>query len=145
MKIKIKNNQRKIPINQKEIIHLIKNVLRLKGISKAQCGIWFVGKRRIRSLNRKFRKINRPTDVLAFSMREGKGGHLHPEILGDLVICPEMAQKYAKIYKTTTSHEIYLYLIHGILHLLGYADTTFQKHSLMQREQAKILKKIIAQ
>jgi rRNA maturation RNase YbeY len=101
-----------------------------------------VGKQRIRALNKKFRKINRVTDILAFSMREGKDVRLHPEILGDVVICPEIAQKSARIYKTTKENEIYLYLVHGILHLLGYDDSSVMRRRAMEKEQTRILKRL---
>jgi len=142
IKIEIKNSQRKIAINKKLIRSLAKRILKIKGITEAQISILFAGKVRIRALNRTFRKLDRPTDVLAFSMREGKGPRLHPEILGDVVICPEIAQKCAKRYKTAAREEIHLYLIHGILHLLGYDDSNTKKRSLMEKEQTRIFEKI---
>ena len=142
MKIRIKDSQGKIAINKKRITHLARQILKIKAIKDAELSILFVGKRQIHTLNRNFRQIDKPTDVLAFSMREGKDSWLHPEILGDVVICPEIVQKSAKIYKTHLRQEIYLCLIHGILHLLGYNDTNLKKRSLMEKEQTRILQKI---
>ena len=86
-------------------------------------------------------------------MRERKVGDRHPtpvqrpkaypEILGDVVICPEFAQKFSKRYNNTPEQEIVVYLIHGILHLLGYADTKTEADTLMHKEQARLLKQII--
>lgn len=131
MKIRIKNNQRKITINKKDIARIAEKILKIKGFKNAELSILFTGKRNICTLNKKFRNINRPTDVLAFSMREGEDVDLHPELLGDVVICPEIAQS-----------EIYLCLVHGILHLLGFDDSTDKKHSIMKKEQNRILKRI---
>ncbi len=132
MEIGIKDSQRKITINKKDTTELAKQILRIKGKSSAELSILFAGKARIRALNKKFRKIDRPTDVLTFSQNvEEKGLCLHPEILGDVVICPEIAQG-----------EIYLCLVHGILHLLGYDDSNAKNRSLIKREQTRILKKI---
>lgn len=142
MKIRIKDCQRKITINKKRIDSRARQVFKIKGIEKGELSIFFVGRRRIRTLNRRFRRIDRPTDVLAFSMREGKGASLHPEVLGDVVICPQVAKRYAKIYKTTTEYEICLYLVHGILHLLGYSDTSLQSRSAIERQEKEILNKI---
>src|SRR5215510_7414024 len=50
----------------------------------------------IRDLNRLYRGRDRPTDVLAFSQREGEGGGLHPELLGDIVISLETAARQAR-------------------------------------------------
>jgi probable rRNA maturation factor len=140
LRVKIKNWQRKITINKKKIVYLAKKILEEKGIKEAELSILFVGKRRMCTYNRKFRKIDWPTDVLAFSMREGKMNRYHPEILGDVVICPEMAQDFARTYKTTTTTEIYLYLIHGILHLLGYNDLNTRERHKIEKEQNQILK-----
>ncbi|UCB57406.1 MAG: rRNA maturation RNase YbeY [Candidatus Omnitrophota bacterium] len=131
MKIRIKNNQRKITINKKDIARIAEKILKIKGFENAELSILFTGKRNICALNKKFRNINRPTDVLAFSMREGEDAGLHPELLGDVVICPEIAQG-----------EIYLCLVHGILHLLGFDDSTDKKHSIMKREQSRILRQV---
>lgn len=143
IRIRIKNSQRKITINRKKLAFLAKQVLKIKGLKGAELSILFVGSQRIRTLNKKFRKINQPTDVLAFSMREGKDACLHPEILGDLVICPEIAQKSARTYKTTKEREIYLYLVHGILHLLGYDDSTAMRRQAMEKEQTRLLSRVL--
>ena len=133
LKIRIKSTQRKITINKKATTYLAKQVLKIKGIRDAELSILFVGKRRIRRLNKRYRKIDRVTDVLAFSMREGTGANLHPQILGDVVICPEIAKE---------SKEIHLYLIHGILHLLGCSDSNKKDRLLMEKEQNRLLKKL---
>lgn len=133
IKARIKDSQRKIPINKEKVAYLAKQVLKIKGKREAELSILFAGRRRIRTLNKKFRRIDRPTDVLAFSQSaEGKDARLHPEILGDVVICPEIARG-----------EIYLCLVHGILHLLGYDDSNAKERSLLEKEQAQILKKIM--
>jgi probable rRNA maturation factor len=140
LRVKIRNCQRKITINKKKIAYLARQILKKKGVKEAELGILFVGKRRMCTYNRKFRKIDRPTDVLAFSMREGKMSRYHPEILGDVVICPEMAQDFARTYKTTITAEIYLYLTHGVLHLLGYNDLNARERHKIEKEQSQILK-----
>ncbi len=67
---------------------------------------------------------------------------VHPEILGDIVICPEFAQSSAKIYNTTFKRELALYVIHGILHLLGYDDISTEERRGMEKEQATLLEKV---
>ena len=132
IKIRIKDSQRKIPINKKKVAELANQVLKIKGKREAELSILFAGRQRIRTLNKKFRRIDRPTDVLAFSQKaEGKDAGLHPEILGDVVICPQIARG-----------EIYLCLVHGILHLLGYGDSNAKQRSLMEKEQARILRRL---
>jgi len=74
----------------------------------------------IRQLNRDYRGIDRPTDVLAFAMTEGEGAALHPELLGDVVISLPTATKQARRAGKTISSEVTMLLAHGLLHLLGY-------------------------
>lgn len=71
----------------------------------------------IQLLNRSFRKKNKPTDVLAFAMREGEGGELHPGMLGDVVISLDTARRQAK---RGLEAEVLFLWSHGLCHLLGY-------------------------
>jgi len=74
----------------------------------------------IQELNRDFRAKDRPTDVLAFAMREGEGGGLHPELLGDVVISVETARAAALLGGRPIAQEVIHLLAHGLLHLLGH-------------------------
>lgn len=71
----------------------------------------------IHALNRDYRGKDRPTDVLAFAMREGPGGQLNPEILGDIVISVDTAARQAR---RGLRHELLFLCAHGLCHLLGY-------------------------
>ncbi len=74
----------------------------------------------MRSLNRRYRGIDRTTDVLSFSFREGAFGDLRPEALGDIVISVPRADRQAREAGHPLNHEIEILLIHGLVHLLGY-------------------------
>lgn len=71
-------------------------------------------------LNLKYLARDHPTNVLAFPMREGKDKHLHPDLLGDVIISTETAEREAHHRGVTLGEEMALLLVHGILHLLGY-------------------------
>jgi probable rRNA maturation factor len=73
----------------------------------------FVSKAKMKELNLKYRKKNKPTDVLSFNMNEG-------DLLGDVVICSSVAKENAKKYGTSLKAEIARLAAHGLLHLLGY-------------------------
>ena len=75
---------------------------------------------RIRALNHGYRKQDRPTDVLAFSAREGVFGNLDSGLLGDVVVSTETAQRQAIEAGHRPDEEILRLLIHGVLHLLGH-------------------------
>lgn len=78
--------------------------------------MYFCGDRRIRSLNRRYRGKNRPTDVLAFP---GEG-----PLLGDIVISVSFAGRQAQRRGEPRSREVDRLLLHGYLHLLGYDHET---------------------
>jgi probable rRNA maturation factor len=75
---------------------------------------------RMQRLNARYRGIDRPTDVLAFAMREAPFAHLHPQVLGDVVISAETALRQARARQHSLAEELTHLLIHGTLHLLGY-------------------------
>jgi probable rRNA maturation factor len=91
--------------------------LRLHG---AHVTVLLVGERAIRALNRRWRGLDRPTDVLSFSQREGQGGDLHPEILGDVVVCVPVAKRQAEQAGHCLAAELDRLVVHGLLHLAGY-------------------------
>ncbi len=74
----------------------------------------------IEELNRTYRGIASPTNVLSFSMQEGECAHICPQLLGDIVISIDTAEAEAKKAGITTEERMSQLIIHGILHLLGY-------------------------
>lgn len=91
--------------------------------------IVFVGNDKIREINRKYRKINKTTDILSFSYSSGYNKKktegqpaLQREALlaGELFLCPEVIEKSAKENKVSFKKELTFVLSHGILHLLGF-------------------------
>jgi len=93
----------------------------------------------IHRLNKMYRGVDRPTDVLAFAMREGMDGDLNREILGDVVISLPRAEEQASIYGHSLEVEISLLVAHGVLHLLGYEHEQRNDLLVMQQKQRDIL------
>lgn len=135
MKIIVKNLQKKIPFNPKGIKKIALNVLSLEGIKKSgQICFCFVNDKRIKELNLRFLNRNFTTDVLSFDNSINKS-----EISADIVISTERAISNARVFKTTPIYELYLYIIHGILHLLGYDDKNARQRKMMQDRAICIL------
>lgn len=74
----------------------------------------------IHELNRRYRRKDKPTDVLAFAMREGTRAPGDEAVLGDVVISLDTAARQARRRRRTLQAEVQTLLIHGVLHLLGY-------------------------
>jgi len=78
----------------------------------------------IHALNRDYRKKDKPTDVLAFAMREGDYAELAGDMLGDVIISLDTAARQARDKKHPLERELTMLLAHGLLHLLGYDHAT---------------------
>ena len=74
----------------------------------------------IADLNEAYLGRSGPTNVLSFSMREGEGGGVVPDLLGDVVLSVETARREADSAGLKWTEVLDYYLIHGILHLVGY-------------------------
>ena len=90
------------------------------GCRDAELSIVFMDDARIQELNRQYLHRDHPTNVLAFSMKEGEFPTLQPHVLGDLIISVEPARRQSTQFGLTHEKMIFLLMAHGILHLLGY-------------------------
>ena len=97
----------------------------------------------ITTLNKQWMEEDRPTDVLAFPMDElmpGSGDEPAPEgYLGDIALCPQIAEQQAPNQGHSALDEIELLAVHGILHLLGYDHATAEEHETMFGLQNRLL------
>ena len=139
MKIYFRNKQSKTPINWQSVKQLARFVLKYQKISSVEVGLLFVDNSYIARLNRKYFKRQGPTDVIAFPMNEGRKAECSPQLLGDIVISIEKAVEYSEEHNKDLYMEISLYLIHGILHLLGYDDIIAEDRKEMMKQQRKLL------
>ena len=97
--------------------------------------------REIRKLNQKYRKENRPTDVLSFAQEENtKSGKR--QLLGDIVISVPTARRQAKRAGHDLEQECNLLAVHGLLHLLGHDHARASQARKMFSLQTRILRKV---
>jgi len=97
----------------------------------------------IAELNKKWMEKEGPTDVLAFPMDELRPGLVNEEpvegVLGDLVLCPDVAERQGEAAGHGKDAEIELLTVHGILHLLGYDHAEPEEHKVMFGLQDQLL------
>ena len=131
MEIEI-NNLTTNPVNEEFLKEIVQKVLEEEK-KEGDLSIVFVGTGRMRELNKKYRRKNRITDVLAF---RGNG-------LGEIVICQREVKKNAKRYNFSFEKELARVLIHGVLHLLGYEhEISPEKAKIMEEKQEYYLSRI---
>lgn len=132
------NPLRKLPISEKNIKEIAKKILYRFGRKNGSIGFIFVGNQKIRSLNKKYMRRDRATDVLSFVLDKNSvcfsGG-----LVGDVYISLDMAHKNGKVFKTGFRKELILYVIHGILHLLGFGDKTKKEKTRIRRLERKLM------
>ncbi|MEA3328180.1 MAG: rRNA maturation RNase YbeY [Candidatus Omnitrophota bacterium] len=144
MQITIRNLQSKVRVNIKDLKEIVARALKIEGKDQAEVSILLVDNATIKDLNRRYKGLNRATDVLAFSQQEGESGFLkiNSNLLGDVVVSINKALTQSRKYKQSFKKELYLYIIHGCLHLLGYDDINPLSRKRMEKKQKEILRKI---
>jgi len=139
-------------------VRLAQLVLRAERVDPdAELGLIFVDESTIADLNLRFLDTSGPTDVLAFPLDEdltsagrdpddggrGPGSATEPSeppmVLGDVVVCPTVAQRQATTAGTPLDNELALLVVHGVLHLLDYDHAETADAERMQRRERELL------
>ena len=133
----------------KEQQELLLNVLQLASnmeeIPKdAEVSISFVSDEEIHRLNKEYRQIDQPTDVLSFALEEGEDdysieGNEIPRMLGDIIVSVDKAKEQAETYNHSFNRELAFLTVHGFLHLLGYDHMSDEDEKKMFSRQEEIL------
>jgi probable rRNA maturation factor len=119
------------PIQTTAIRTRAERMLRALSLPKAELSILLCDDPTIHELNRGHRKKDKPTDVLAFALREGKPLPGAPELLGDVVISLDTARRQAEEHGRSLWDEVTMLLAHGLLHLVGYDHRTRAEERVM--------------
>ncbi len=141
MGVLVDNLQKKVEVDKERIKALAERVLAEENADPAyEVSVALIDKETMRALNSRYRGINAPTDVLSFSMREGKSFFVSPvSILGDVLICPEVAAQNARKFGHSFDEELSLLIVHGVLHLLGYRDESEEERKVINDRQKELL------
>ncbi|USB34455.1 rRNA maturation RNase YbeY [Paenibacillus sp. YPG26] len=159
LKLAWNNEQDDFEISQ-ELIDLLEKALDIageaEGIVDGEVDLTFVNNEAIHELNREYRGIDRPTDVLSFAMNESvdeepeilyeleEGQSLDdiPDVLGDIIISVERAKEQSEEYGHSLEREIGFLFVHGFLHLLGYDHQDDASEAEMMSKQEAALSRV---
>ena len=118
----------------------------LYGVPTAEVSITLKNNAYIHELNKKYRQIDRPTDVLSFALNESDEPEVEdgPEInvLGDIIISVERAEEQAAEYGHSVRREMAFLTVHGMLHLLGYDHMEEADRLEMEAEQKYVMEQL---
>ena len=152
MLITLENDQDKIVIDdalKSRLVAGLNAAARLHGLTEqTEVDITIVDDEEIHRLNREYRDVDRPTDVLSFALDEG--GEDEPELLdapeehhlGDIIISAETAQRQGEEFGHGLTREVVYLAVHGLLHLLGYDHMTEEDKVIMRAKEEEALREI---
>lgn len=126
-----------------------------EGVTEGEVALTFVDNEGIRELNRTYRGIDAPTDVLSFAMQDQSEEELeiqydeefmeetpNGDLLGDIVISVPRAREQSEEYGHSIQREIGFLFVHGFLHLLGYDHQDEEAERSMFAKQEQILSEV---
>lgn len=153
------NEQNKMEIDER-LIELLDKALQIaaeaEGITEGEVALTFVDDEAIHELNRDYRGIDRPTDVLSFAMNESLDDELEivyeleedeeadslTDILGDIIISVDRAKQQSEDYGHSLEREIGFLFVHGFLHLIGYDHQDAESEAEMMGKQEAALARV---
>ena len=119
--INISCNHLKYPINKENLKLFCKKILNYRGYTLYLVSIIFVSQEKLKKMKKKYFKKDMYTDVIAFNLNEK-----NEDLEGELYISYNYVKHNAKCYKTNFEEEIRRVIAHGLLHLIGYEDSTIK-------------------
>lgn len=134
-------NETGILIEELEIVRTVVNkAIELEKLDNIEFNIIIVDDKYIHNLNKEYRNIDRPTDVITFALEDNKDMTLENyRLLGDIYISLDKARTQAVEYKHSFTREICFLAVHGFLHLLGYDHMNKEDEEIMFSKQELIL------
>ena len=148
--VDIKNDQQAIAINTSELKKKTLHLLRVIEYSDYGLGIMLTTPAKMHAFNKKFRGIDKPTDILSFMYYQDlkPNERIRPEseedkYLGDIIMCPEYIAEHLDAWpEKSVGLRIERLLVHGICHLLGYTHETDSNAKTMLDQETYLLSKL---
>jgi probable rRNA maturation factor len=147
------NNESGVSVDETALVDVARAVLDAMGVAPlAELSIVLVDTAAMTSLHEQWMDLPGPTDVMAFPMDTlpigagsgpsggpGNPPDVGPALLGDVILCPDVAAKQAAVAGHSAESELFLLTTHGVLHLLGYDHGSPEDEAEMFALQAKLL------
>ena len=108
--------------------------------TELEFSVIIVDNKRIHEINKEYRGIDRPTDVISFALEDNEEIEFdHYRVLGDIYISIDKVREQAKEYGHSEKRELAFLTVHGFLHLLGYDHMKPEEEKIMFGKQEEIL------
>ncbi|MBI5063403.1 MAG: rRNA maturation RNase YbeY [Desulfatitalea sp.] len=145
MAVLIDNQQQNQPLRIPTVQKRAQAILNALGCPDGELSVLLVDDPHIAEINETYLKHQGPTNVISFSMREGEGGDLHPELLGDVVISMDTCAREAELGAIPMERRLYELLVHGILHLFGYDHVDSEAEAEVMESKSRELLALIGE
>lgn len=134
-------NESGLPIKEIDVLYDFIDYLVLKeNLDNAIFNIIFINNNKIQEINKQYRHIDAPTDVISFALEDTEDGYKSEfRVLGDIYISLDKAKEQAQYYNHSLKREICFLAVHGLLHLLGYDHQTKEEEQIMFQKQEDYL------
>ena len=134
--LEILDEQDELAVDLERIREICERILVDGGITGGKMNVVLVNSDTIRQYNRDFLQHDYPTDAICFPIDDRRSeGYLEGEVLA----CTEIAAERAAEFGWSAEEELLLYIVHGVLHLTGFDDTTPEQRALMQEKERSYL------
>ncbi len=125
----------KLPLSPKRIVNIVETVLSDQKVRKAEISVAVVGDKRMADFAQQYAHKRYRTDVFSFNLSEPGDS----QWLGQIIVNSQLAREKAAKFKVEPGTELALYIVHGLLHLLGYDDHSVADANVMHRQTQKYL------
>jgi probable rRNA maturation factor len=132
-------NKTKAQINLALVETVTKAFLKFYKKSKLDTVIVFIGDKEMQEMNKAYRHKDKVTDVLSFTETDNE--EPQPDLLGQIFIDYNQIKRQAKEFSQSDEEELVFILVHGLLHLLGYDDSTEEEAQVMEDLGKAFIKK----
>jgi rRNA maturation RNase YbeY len=137
--LRVLNRQKTCPLDRRFLGQIARALLRdLLERENFELGLNLVGAGEMTRINESFLRHEGPADVITFDYAEPNSAFLR----GEIFICADVALEYARRFRTSWQMETVRYLVHGVLHLEGFDDTTPDQRRAMKLRENKLLKEL---
>jgi len=136
IQVNILKQDKSISFSKAGVVELVQKTSRKFGVRKATVNIEIAGDKRIVEVNKKFLKKSSVTDVISFDVSDDDAAGF------DIIVNAELAKRQAAIRGHSFEAELMLYILHGLLHQLGFDDLTVRKAVKMHKTENEILGKL---
>lgn len=136
MRVSIINRQSALAIPTRLIKRLVKAVIEFEGQRCDEVSIYFVSTDEISQLHGQFFGDFSSTDCISFPI-DADGNSFEYRVLGDVFVCPQVAINYSEQHEGNAKYELILYIVHGLLHLMGYDDIEGKDRLAMRKAEKR--------